>query len=112
MPYEADDGPLSEDDLARLDVAAAARRPRGKVLWTRSLLQDEGIVSWLRAAVGRAYQALQTDPSRALYSDEIRASLQEQAAAYDQHPENRIVKEQASQLRNDSCTVVTAKLSQ
>ncbi len=39
------------------------------------LARDRAIESWLRDQVGPAYDALKTDPSRAITADQVRARL-------------------------------------
>jgi len=39
------------------------------------MARDQAIESWLRTEVGKAYDALKADPSRALTTEQIRESL-------------------------------------
>jgi len=39
------------------------------------MVRDQAIESWLRTEVGKAYDALKADPSRALTVEQIRESL-------------------------------------
>jgi antitoxin ParD1/3/4 len=65
-------------DAVRAKVRAGEYASESEVIrdGLRALIaRDQAVESWLHAQVGPAYDALKTDPSRAVTADQVRARL-------------------------------------
>lgn len=65
-------------DAVKSKVAAGEYATESEVIrdgLRAMLVRDHAVENWLRKEVGQAYDALKTDPARAVTADQVRAKL-------------------------------------